>query len=389
MSKNSRRSFLAAGLAMPAAGLASTQSKRLVQDVPLRLAADGAPEFRYRELGSTGIKVTTVGFGCMITSDPIVIERAADIGVNFFDTARGYQSGNNERMVGAALKAKRKDVILCTKSGGRDKKTLVEHLETSLRELGTDYIDIWHMHGKSSPDQITDDHLEAIAAAKKQGKIRFAGVSTHRNQTSLLLALAKNPHIDAVLVAYNFTMDKELTNAVNTVRQAGKAVIGMKVMAGGFRKIKPGDPLYDKFQKSETMVAALKWVLKNQNVDTTIPSITDLEQLDADLSAMSSDLSAEDEKLLIAQLDYIRPLYCRTCGDCDGKCPKGVAIPEVLRHLSYAEGYGQFQMARENFLELPEAVRPSRCAECAECVIDCPNGVRVAERLARAQELFA
>lgn len=385
MSSNStRRGFLAAGLAWPAAGRASRRPPTTF--VP---ASAGTPELRYRTLGNTGLKVTSVGFGCMITSDPTVIERAADIGINFFDTARGYQGGNNERMVGAALKSKRKDVILCTKSGARDKAGLLEHLETSLAELGTDYIDIWHLHGKSRAEQITDDHIEVIETAKKQGKIRFAGVSTHSGQTTLLPALAENPHIDVILAAYNFTMDKEMSEAVATGRKAGKGIIGMKVMAGGFRRVKPGDRLYEKFKQEGTMVAALKWVLKDSNVGTTIPSITDMEQLDENLRAMSSEFSGDDERLLARQLDHIGPLYCRMCGSCEGRCPKGVPASEVIRYLSYAEGYGQFQLARESFLGLPRGVREVRCSDCGECAIQCPNGVRVAERLIRAQELLA
>lgn len=104
---------------------------------------------------------------------------------------------------------------------------------------------------------------------------------------------------------------------------------------------------------------------------------------------MSTEYTDQDRKMLARQLDYIRPLYCRMCGACEGRCPKGVPVSDILRHLSYAEGYGQFQLARENFLELPRAVRDVRCADCKECVIQCPNGVHVAERLIRAQELLA
>ena len=368
----SRRGFLAAGLALPA--------------VPLGAAA---PELRYRTLGSTGLKVTTVGFGCMITSDPTVIETAAELGINLFDTARGYQSGNNERMVGAALKAKRKNIVLCTKTHGRDKASALGELETSLRELGTDYIDIWHLHAKSRPEQITDELLEALATAKRQGKVRFTGVSTHSNQTSLIPALAVNPQIDVILTAYNFTMDEEMGRVIRQAREAGKAVVGMKVMAGGFRRVKPGQPLHEKLRREGTMLAALKWVLRNQQVDTTIPSITDKEQLEENRRAMTEPFSEEDGRLLARQSERIRPLYCRMCGACEGTCPLGLPVSDVLRYLSYVDGYGQFQLARESFLELPAELRAVRCRDCSACPIQCPNGVHVADRLARAQEILA
>ena len=89
-----------------------------------------AVKLSYKMLGRTGLRVTSVGFGCMITSDPSVIERAADLGINYFDTARSYQHGNNERMVGAALGAKRKQIVLSTKTQARDTDGMKQQLET-------------------------------------------------------------------------------------------------------------------------------------------------------------------------------------------------------------------------------------------------------------------
>ena len=116
----SRREFLALGLAVPATGLASATDPARWSSQPVSPSPASPVKFAYRTLGKTGLKVTTVGFGCMTTSDASVIERAADIGINYFDTARGYQGGNNERMVGAALKGKRKNIILSTKTEPRD-----------------------------------------------------------------------------------------------------------------------------------------------------------------------------------------------------------------------------------------------------------------------------
>ena len=104
MPDSSRRNFLLAGLACPPPHRPPARprtTKAALRRPRFRRLPRG---LRYRTLGKTGLKVTAVGFGCMITSDASVIERAADIGITYFDTARVYQSGNNERMVGAALK---------------------------------------------------------------------------------------------------------------------------------------------------------------------------------------------------------------------------------------------------------------------------------------------
>ncbi|MGC9945793.1 MAG: aldo/keto reductase [Bryobacteraceae bacterium] len=389
MPDSSRRNFLVAGLAVPAAASAARSSA----DDPKHDAAPrpplAPPQLRYRMLGDTGLKVTSVGFGCMVTSDASVIERAADIGITYFDTARVYQSGNNERMVGAALKGKRQKIALSSKSGAQTKAAALADLDTSLRELGTDHLDIWYLHAKTKPADVTDELIDAQQTAKKAGKIRFAGVSTHSGQTDLIPVLAANPHIDVILTAYNFSMGQTLDPVIAAAHAAGKGIVAMKVMAGGFRNTKPGDKLYNTFKKDGALLSALRWALKSADIDTTIPSMTDMDQLDENLKAMTGGFTKSDEVLLARQLERIAPLYCRMCGQCDGSCAKGLPVADLLRYLTYADGYGQFSLGRERFLELPAEVARVRCDACSTCTVNCPHGVRVSERLRRAQELFA
>ena len=383
----SRRGFLSTGLALPLAGLSGKIG--LVRSPMVPADATSPITLDYRTLGKTGLKVTTLGFGCMITSDPSVITRAANLGINYFDTARGYQHGNNEKMVGAALKEKRKQIVLSTKSGAPDKEAALKELDTSLRELGTDYVDIWYLHGKNSPAGVHDDLIEAQQIAKKQGKIRFAGVSTHTGQKEVLPWMAQQGVFDVVLLAYNFTMDSGMEQAIEAAAKGSLGIVAMKVMAGGFRNVKPGDPAFEKLHREGAMLSALKWTLKNKNVATTIPSMTDMDQLEDNLKAMAQPFAASDEKLLATKLEMIAPLYCRLCGECEGTCAKGLPIQDTLRYLTYAEGYGQFALGRERFQELPMAQKSVRCTDCAECSVKCPHGVQVFARMSRAQELFA
>ncbi len=324
----SRRNFLAAGLTLPVAGVAATSVANSNLAAPAASLQSGGG-LTYRTLGKTGLKVTSVGFGCMITSDPSVIERAADMGITYFDSARGYQNGNNERMVGAALKAKRKGLVLSTKTQARDAKTAMEHLETSLKELGTDWVDIWYLHARSNMSEVTDELMEVQQNAKKQGKIRFAGVSTHAGQATLIPALVKTGKIDVVLTAYNFSLEPDIEKAMNAAAQAGVGIVAMKVMAGGFRRLAPGDKNAEVLKRPGAMLAALKWVLNNPNVATTIPSMTDMDQLDENFRAMTERLNADDKKVLAAQLEHIRPLYCRTCGECDSACKHGLPVADM------------------------------------------------------------
>jgi hypothetical protein len=378
----SRRGFLAAGLALPAAGM-TTGSRSGAAPVTLR----------YRSLGKTGLKVTEMGFGCMITSDPSVIEKAADLGINYFDTARVYARGNNERMVGAVLKARRKSVYLSSKTLAATREQALADLDASLRELQTDYLDVWYLHDKRKGEDITGELMEAQRVAKKAGKIRFAGVSAHTGHESVVPAVLKARHFDVLLTAYHFAMDSAVVDPLlEQVHQAGIGIVAMKVMAGGLRKAAyypSDDRTRARLSRPGAMLAALKWVLKNPNVDTTIPSIADADQLDEDFKAMGAPFTPADAKALAAHLEFIRPRYCRFCGRCEGTCPKGLPVSDVLRYLMYAEGYGQFPLGRERFRLLAPELQQVRCGDCAGCAVRCPNGVRVPQRLARAQAIFA
>jgi predicted aldo/keto reductase-like oxidoreductase len=394
---SSRRNFLtAAALALPASALATPSTGAGAPSASSASTASGAsktaPPLSYRTLGKTGLKVTTMGFGCMVTSDPAVIQQAIELGINFFDTARVYQGGNNERMVGAALKGKRDKLVLSSKTLAPTKEGALAHLETSLKELQTDHLDIWYLHSKSKPEHITDELLEAQRIAKQQGKIRFAGISTHVGHRELIPAVIKSKAFDVLLTSYNFTMGATIDDLLEQARQSGLGIVAMKVLAGGYKPIPAvrTDPkVVDLLHREGAMLAAIKWAMKNKHVDTTIPSIVDLDQLDEDMRSMAVPFGAADEKVLTAQLDYLRPRYCRLCNACDGACPQGLPVADMLRFLTYAEGYGEYPLARENYLQLNAEHRAVRCGDCSGCAIDCPNGVQVRDRLIRAQELLA
>ena len=381
----SRRNFLAAGLAIPAAASAmpdSPQSQKPAQSPARPLSRAGV---QYRTLGKTGLRVSTVGYGCMITSDPTVIARAVDIGINYFDTSRNYQNGQNERMVGAALGRRRKDIFLASKSSDDPSSAaaILGEIDTSLKELNTDYLDVWHLHGLSNPAQITDEVLEAQRKAKQQGKIRFLGLSTHN--LPAIVDRVIEAQIEVVQPVYNFASDASYGPAIAKLHQAGIGVVGMKVMAragrgrGGSRPQRPAN----------FASAALKWAIRNPAIATTVPSMTDNDQLEENFRAMSEPFTDADSKVLVARLEEIGPYFCRMCGRCEGQCPKGLPVADMVRFVMYADGYGQFPLGREHFLRMSAEHQSVNCSDCEACAVHCPNGVRVAAQLARAQELFA
>ncbi len=148
--------------------------------------------------------MSEVGFGCMITSDERGRARRRP-GRHLFDTARNYQAGNNERMVGAALKRRRNDLVLSTKASARTKSEALAQLDESLRQLGTNRVDIWYLHAVKSPAELSDELLDAQREARRQGKARFVGVSLHAGHAEVIPAAIDRPP-DVVQVTYNFTM---------------------------------------------------------------------------------------------------------------------------------------------------------------------------------------
>ena len=389
--ESSRRNFLAAGLALPVAGLASTTASPTPPAPAPQQAGGPSGKIVYRTLGKTGMKVSTVGYGCMITSDPSVITRAVDMGINYFDSSRHYQNGQNERMVGAALGAKRKDVFVSTKADGPwTGPSILDQLDTSLKELNTDHVDVWLLHGLGSGEQITDELVEAQRKAKQQGKVRFIGMSTHN-----LPAVADRvieAKLEIVQAQYNFTSAAEWAPAIVKLNQAGVGLVAMKVMAarGGGGRRGGGQPAAaPAAPPAGRMTAALKWVIKNPVIATTVPSMTDIDQLEQNFAVMGQSFTDSDQKVLTATLKEIRPYFCSMCGQCEGQCPKGLPARDLVRFVMYADGYGQFPLGREGFLKMSAEHQAIRCGDCSSCAIKCPYGVRVAEMAMRAQELFA
>jgi predicted aldo/keto reductase-like oxidoreductase len=379
---SSRRNFLRVGLALPAAGLAASRPGAAFQ--PLS-------SIPYRALGKTGLKVCPVGFGTGFTPEPTVIARAVDLGVNYFDTSSDYANGNSERLVTQGLKGVPRDkVIVVSKTPARTRGVFMSDLEASLKNLSTDRIDIWLLHGKSKPEEVPDELLEAGNTAKKQGKIRLFGVSTH-DLNLMADHFVKAGNIDAVTFTYNFTMGKGRDAAIAKLSKAGIGLTAMKVMAayGGGLPRMPAGGGEPPPQALDNALPALKWVLRNPLVATTIPGVRDMEMLELNIRALSEKFTAGDEKQLVARSEAIRPYYCRMCYSCRGQCPKGVPVPDQLRILAYADFYGDFPLAQRSFSALPKEVQALRCGDCAECSVRCPNGVRVADRLIRAQELLA
>jgi hypothetical protein len=341
----------------------------------------------YRTLGRTGLKITIISFGAMLTPEPEVMKIAFDHGVNYVDTARRYMGGKNEEIVAKALKGMRDKVYVATKisPASTSKESIFKDVETSLKALETDYVDVIQLHNLTGrEDRIFNPEIrEALVRLKEQGKVRFFGVTTHKNEAEVLHALAddKDRFFDTALVKYNFKSDAQTKQAIARAAQANIGIIAMKTLAGGYATDALGP--FSPYQ------AAIKWVLQDQHITATIPGMRDLAQLREDVAVMRTRFGYLDNFILKRYGAAVQPYYCHLCGKCEATCPKGVAISTINRCLMYAEAYKSPVLARSTYHEIPSSLSASVCLDCSDCVARCINKLDIPVKMERARRLLA
>lgn len=379
-----RREFLKVGLVGTTSALIAGNA--LAGAVEQYAAATGDfPKPVYRTLGRTGLKISIVSYGAMLTPESEVLKIAFDNGVNYVDTARKYMDGRNEEIVAKALKGRRDKVFVATKTlpGSTSKEDIIRDVETSLKTLETDHLDVIQLHNLTDKDRIFNaETREALTLLKKQGKVRFCGVTTHKNEAEVLNALVddKDRFFDTCLVKYNFESSKEVGVAIERASKAGVGIIAMKTQAGGYKTEAMG--------AISPHQAALKWALQNQHVTMAIPGMKDLSMLKENIAVMGMQFKAADARILERYHAAVAGFYCDLCGTCEGTCPKGVEISTVNRALMYAEGYKSSELARATYRELPTTASASACLECPVCVASCVRGLNVSTKMQQARTML-
>lgn len=380
-----RRDFLKVGLAGTTSALIGLEG---IADA-MQLASPESfsyPTPVYRTLGRTGMKITIVSFGAMLTPESEVMEIAFENGVNYVDTARRYMGGRNEEIVGRALKGRRHKVYVATKTqpASKTKEAIVKDVETSLRALGTNYIDIIQLHNLTSSDRVfIPETREALMRLKAQGKVRFFGVTTHTNQSEVLNALVddRDRFFDVALVAYNFKSSAEVRAAIARAAAAGIGIIAMKTQAGGYKT--------DALGPISPHQAALKWALQNTHIAAAIPGMRNMAELREDIAVMGMRYGSLDKFILNRYSAAVRPYYCHLCGECEATCPKSVEISTINRCLMYAEGYKNAELARSTYNEIPTSFSASACLDCSNCFARCVNGLDIQKKMEKARRLLA
>jgi len=270
-----------------------------------------------RPLGRTGFDVSILALGGVTynllddAEAAAVVHRALDLGINYIDTAHGYKE--SERKIGSVLAERREEVFLATKSTARDGATMTEQIEQSFRRLQTDRIDLMQIHDLHTDEQIAEitapgGALEAIEAFRRDGSIRFVGVTGHRYPQILAKAMEAY-EFDTILTSLGAVHEavRPFYPTIHPIA-AGKrmGILGMKVMAYGFLADHPAE--------------ALRYVLGLPDVATAVVGVDNIEQLEANVR-VAMEFEALDEAATTDLLADAEAIYNRRKQEAWFICP--------------------------------------------------------------------
>lgn len=320
------------------------------------------------KLGRTNLMVSRSGFGALpiqrISFDEAknLLRKAYDNGINFFDTARSYT--DSEEKIGYALSDVRHNIIIATKSHAKDKKTLFEHLETSLKNLKTDYIDIYQLHNpKELPDPDDPDGLcSGLLEAQKKGMIRFIGITNHR--LDLALEAAKSELYDTIQFPLSSLSSDEDLKLVEECKKRDIGVIAMKALSGGL------------ITNVSTTFAFLR------QFDNVVPiwGIQRESELDEFIELEKNPPALDENMWKIIEQDRkeLQGSFCRGCGYCL-PCPADIPIPMAAR-MSLLLRRSPYQKYLSDKWE-EQMNRIENCTDCGHCKAHCPYELDTPELL--------
>jgi predicted aldo/keto reductase-like oxidoreductase len=331
----------------------------------------------YIELGQTGLRVSRMGFGGIPIqrTDAEAVCRVFDElikhGINYVDTARGYTV--SEEYIGQAIAGRRDKFILATKSMAVTREAMAADIDRSLKNLGTDYIDLYQIHNPSLANfkKIISEGgaLEALLEAKKQGKIGHIGVTAH--PTKVFEEALKQPWVETIMFPYNM-VESQGEELIRQCREKGIGFIAMKPLAGG---------------AIDEPELALRFIVKNEAVSVVIPGMYTVDEVEGNVNAVENKKPFTEEEL--ARIDKVKKVlggsFCRRCNYC-APCTVGINIPFMFLLQGYYERYNLKEWAKERYIG--SAVRASECIECGKCETRCPYDLPIRSMLKRVTDIF-
>lgn len=331
----------------------------------------------YVTLGRTGLRVSRLGFGGIpiqrINAEEakVLLDAIREAGINYIDTARGYTV--SEELIGQAIEGHRKEFVLATKSMSRDKENMAKDIEISLKNLRTDYIDVYQVHNPSMQqlEQVCAEGgaLEALMEAKAAGKIGHIGLTAH--SLEVFEKALELDWVETFMFPYNI-VENQGENLMRKAKEKNIAFIDMKPLAGG--AIEDGH-------------LALRYISTNDDVTVIIPGMYTTAEVAENTDAVADTSPLSDMEL--AQIEKIRAElgtnFCRRCNYC-APCTAGINISGSFLFHGYLSRYGLEDWAKDRYNALP--VKAGSCVECGECESRCPYHLPIRQMLKKVAADF-
>ena len=332
---------------------------------------------QYRTLGKTNLTISRLGFGGIpiqridAEGTRTLMRQLNDAGVNYIDTARGYTV--SEEYLGYALEGIREDFVLATKSMARTKEAMEADIATSLKNLRTDYIDLYQVHNPT-PDQLKQvvapgGALEALLEAKAAGKVGHLGVTAHSLDT-FKMALEMD-WVETIMFPYNI-VESQGQELIHACAEKNIGFVCMKPLAGG---------------AIEDATLALRYICANPDVTVVIPGMADPKELEQNIAAVAdtAPITEEEQKKFQAVRDDLGTQFCRRCNYCQ-PCTAGISISNVFLFQGYLRRYGLGDWAKNRYSALEK--KASDCVDCGLCETRCPYNLPIREMLKAAAKDF-
>lgn len=331
----------------------------------------------YRILGKTGLKISRLGFGG-IPIQKTTCEETKDIlryllaqGVNYIDTARGYTV--SEEYIGYAIEGVRDQFVLATKSFARTAEAMEKDIAISLKNLRTDYIDLYQVHNPSAADLdrviAPGGALEALQAAKQAGKIGHIGITLH--SAELFQRALTYDWVETIMFPYNI-VETQGEKLIDACAEKNIGFIAMKPLAGG---------------AIDETATALRFIVSNPNVDVVIPGMGNVAEAEQNL-AFTGDTSPlhEREQAIVAKVRAeLGNNFCRRCNYC-APCSVGIPISAVFLMEGYYNRYDLKDWAKIRYAGFEH--KASECVDCGLCESRCPYNLPIRQMLKKAVEVF-
>lgn len=355
----------------------------------------------YRTLGKTGKKLSLLSLGCMRLPEDDeegaqVVRRAAELGINYFETSNWYCDYRSEIKVRMGLKGLRDKVCISTKSKinpGTTADDVKRNFEESLKRLGVDRVDFYQIWDFKWPDYepVMEFGFDALEKLRDEGLIGHIGLTSHETNECVIQMLDTG-RIESITLPYNM-LDRRVEPVIEYASERGIGVVIMTPLAGGLLAV-PSDVLRELVpgQHASNAAGALRFVMSNPHV-TTVPSgMTRVSDVEENVETWKSfkPLTADEIAQLVAGMEHYQALgkqFCTGCAYCM-PCPQGIRIPRLFGVRNYYKIFGLRDWALGRYRRIPAEMLPENCTECGECEPRCPNNIPIIAQLKEVVEMF-